>query len=179
MLIRRFKRVHDVANHIFDRIAIVATSREMHGKFSILFIVLGMLRISHQLFDNEINLECEGKRIYENVTLTAYYPDFDDEDHESGYHDKEGNALKTLQDFVDDRNQYVTVAMDPNLNIPYGSAICIPELNKHFGHRIRFRVCDSSSDLLGTGYGRADICVRSEVDSYDINVNRRATLFFE
>lgn len=69
--------------------------------------------------------------------------------------------------------------MDPDLEIPYKTSVCIPELNRHFGHRIRIQVRDSSSDLQGTGYTRADICVRSEIDSYDIHVNRQVTLIFE
>lgn len=69
--------------------------------------------------------------------------------------------------------------MDENLGIPYGSPVCIPELNEHFGHRIRLQVRDSSSDLYRKGYKRADICVRSEMDSYDVTVNRKITLVFE
>lgn len=57
--------------------------------------------------------------------------------------------------------------------------MCIPDLNQHFGHRIRIQVRDTSSDLTGTGYSRADICVRSESDSYDINLNKRVRLVFD
>ncbi|KRT78150.1 hypothetical protein AMK59_8101, partial [Oryctes borbonicus] len=128
-------------------------------------------------FDNEINLECRGKS-YKNVTLTAYFPSYD-EDYEDGLLDMKGVPLRTLQDFLDDRNQYVTLAMDKKLRIPYGSPICIPELNQHFGHRIRIQVRDTSSELTGTGYSRADICVRSETDSYDKNFNKHVTLVFE
>lgn len=80
---------------------------------------------------------------------------------------------------MDDRNQYVTISMDPDLGIPYGTSVCIPELNVHFGHRIRAQIRDSSSDLKGTGFTRAEICVRSESDSYDTTVNRYVTLVFE
>lgn len=80
---------------------------------------------------------------------------------------------------MDDRSEFVTVSMDQNLQIPYGTPVCIPELNLHFGHRIRFEVRDSSSDLDGTGFTRADICVRSEVDSYDRAVNKEVTLVFD
>lgn len=69
--------------------------------------------------------------------------------------------------------------MDKMLNIPYGTSVCIPELNQHFGHRIRIQVRDTSTDLMGTGYSRADICVRSETDSYDINLNKLVKLVFE
>lgn len=69
--------------------------------------------------------------------------------------------------------------MDDALGIPYGTRVCIPQLNNHFGHNLRIQVRDSSYDLYGKGYTRADICVRSEMDSYDITVNRRVTLVFE
>lgn len=67
--------------------------------------------------------------------------------------------------------------MDESLKIPYGTKACIPELNQHFGHRVVFEVRDTSSDLNGSKYKRADICVRTEIDSYDISVNRMATLY--
>lgn len=79
---------------------------------------------------------------------------------------------------MDDRADYVTLSMDSNLGIPYGAKVCIPELNEHFGHRIRLEVRDSSYDLLGQGYARADICVRTEIDSYDSTVNREVTVIF-
>lgn len=69
--------------------------------------------------------------------------------------------------------------MDEQLNIPYGTPVCIPELNLHFGHKIQTQVRDSSCEVCGMGFKRADICVRSEVDSYDITVNRFVTLVFE
>lgn len=69
--------------------------------------------------------------------------------------------------------------MDDQLNIPYGTPVCIPELNEHYGHRLRFEVRDSSSNLNGEGFNRADVCVRSEIDSYDLNVNKKVTLVFE
>ncbi|KAI4461557.1 lipase [Holotrichia oblita] len=125
----------------------------------------------------EINLDCRG-RTYKNVTLTAYFPSYD-EDFEGGLRDMKGELLKTLQDFLDDRNQYVTLAMDEKLEIPYGTTVCIPQLNQHFGHRIRIQVRDTSTDLTGTGYSRADICVRSETDSYDKNLNEVVTLVFD
>lgn len=79
---------------------------------------------------------------------------------------------------MDDRSNYVTLGMDEQLGIPYGTKVCIPELNEHFGHRIRLEVRDTSFDLYGLGYTRADICVRTEIDSYDITVNRLVTLVF-
>lgn len=83
-----------------------------------------------------------------------------------------------FQEYIDNRAEFVTLAMDENLKIPYGTRVCIPELNKHFGHRIILEVRDSSFDLKGSSYSRADICVRTEIDSYDEVVNRFVTLVF-
>ncbi|XP_057659004.1 uncharacterized protein LOC130895618 [Diorhabda carinulata] len=127
------------------------------------------------IFENEITLKCKGKS-FKNVTLTAYYPDYTNSDQENGYQDMKGKKLRTLQDYIDNRADFVTLAMDKKLSIPYGTRVCIPELNEHFGHRILLEVRDTSYELTGTGYNRADICVRSEIDSYDINVNRFVTL---
>lgn len=66
---------------------------------------------------------------------------------------------------------YVTVSMDEDLRIPYGTRICIPELNAHYNRRINLQIRDSASNVKGHGYRRVDICVRSEADSYDQIVN--------
>lgn len=69
--------------------------------------------------------------------------------------------------------------MDKNLKIPYGTNVCIPELNDHYKKHITFQIRDSGDNVDGFGYGRIDICVRSEVDSYDRSVNmNNVTLVF-
>lgn len=57
--------------------------------------------------------------------------------------------------------------MDPLLFIPYETNVCIPELNQHYKRYINFQVRDTGSNMIGQGYQRVDICVRSEADSYD------------
>lgn len=47
----------------------------------------------------EKNLQCKGKK-YENVSLTAYFPDYDDEELENAIYDKRGKKLKTLQVYL-------------------------------------------------------------------------------
>lgn len=47
----------------------------------------------------EKDLECKGKT-YENVSLTAYFPDYDGEELEDSIYDKRGKKLKTLQVFL-------------------------------------------------------------------------------
>lgn len=79
---------------------------------------------------------------------------------------------------MDDRVDFITLAMDKDLHLPYGTPVCIPELNKHFGRKLKIQVRDKGSDLTGKQYSRADICVRTETDSYDNAVNRIVTLVF-
>ncbi|XP_014228480.1 uncharacterized protein LOC106653521 isoform X2 [Trichogramma pretiosum] len=121
------------------------------------------------------DLSCVG-RPHANVTLTAYYPDFMSED-ESDYLDSRGKKLRTLQEFLDGRASFVTVAMDEVFRLKYGSVVCIPELNEHFGKMIPLQVRDHGPNLIGKGFSRLDICVRSEADSYDTAVNRMVTLY--
>ena len=79
---------------------------------------------------------------------------------------------------MDNRAEFVTVAMDKSLNIPYGKSVCIPEINAHFRRYIKFEVRDTNEDITD-GYRRLDICVRSEADFYDNIVNlENATLIF-
>lgn len=69
--------------------------------------------------------------------------------------------------------------MDEDLKIPYGTLICIPQLNDHYRRRIVLQVRDTASNVKRQGYRRVDICVRSEADSYDHIVNlKSATVVF-
>ncbi|XP_058794263.1 uncharacterized protein LOC131665978 [Phymastichus coffea] len=126
-------------------------------------------------YTHEQNLSCSG-RAHFNVTLTAYYPDFTSEN-ESDYLDSRGKKLRALQDFIDGRAEYVTVAMDHIEKLPYGSTICVPELNEHFRRMIPLQVRDHGLNLRSKGFSRLDICVRTEADSYDNAVNRVVTLY--
>lgn len=73
------------------------------------------------------------------MTLTAYYPVFDS-DNESDYLDVKMKKLRTLQDFLDGRTEFVTVSMDLDSGIPYGTKLCIPELNAKFLRQIPLQV---------------------------------------
>ncbi|KAL1506018.1 hypothetical protein ABEB36_005455 [Hypothenemus hampei] len=164
---------------MLTRFVVIERNPQLRKKMRLTpFLLLYLLQSNCKaLFDDELDLTCKGKT-FRNVTLTAYFPDYTDSDHEFGYQDKRGRKLRTLQDYLDDRAEFVTLSMDDHLGIPYGTQVCIPELNKHFGHKILLEVRDSSYDLLGRGYSRADICVRTEIDSYDLNVNKFVTLVF-
>ncbi|KAJ8682811.1 hypothetical protein QAD02_018603 [Eretmocerus hayati] len=143
---------------------------------SIVFaFLLAVLAQPQGIISIRSDLACFG-RAHHNVTLTAYYPDFSS-DNESDFSDSMGKKLRTLQDFLDGRGEYVTVAMDDMPNLPYGSIICVPELNEHFGRAIPLQVRDYGVNVARMGYSRLDVCVRSEADSYDNAVNRLVTVY--
>lgn len=80
---------------------------------------------------------------------------------------------------MDGRAEFVTAAMDHHLNLPYGTSVCIPELNRHYRRRIFVEVRDTDIEFDGLGISRIDICVRSEADSYDLSVNQQVKLIIE
>ncbi|KAF5306992.1 hypothetical protein FQR65_LT07215 [Abscondita terminalis] len=139
----------------------------------IFFIIL---RYGSTFENEEINSQCVGKQ-FRNVALAAYFPS-DEDDDDKIYSDIKGKKLRSLQEYLDNRSDYISLAMDESLGIPYGTKVCIPEMNKHFGYYLNFEVRDNGTDLLGMGYQRADVFVRSEMDSYDAVVNKKVTLVF-
>ncbi|XP_015178133.1 PREDICTED: uncharacterized protein LOC107067283 isoform X1 [Polistes dominula] len=142
----------------------------------ILSTIVFSLTIGDDANLNRTDLKCSG-RVYYNVTLTAYYPEYLS-DNEIDYLDIRGKKLKTLQDYIDGRETYVTASMDLlGTNLKYGSHLCIPELNEHFGRRIPLQARDYDSNMSGKKFSRIDICVRTDVDSYDQAVNRLVTLY--
>jgi len=98
---------------------------------------------------------------------------------EGGYKDRYGAPLQTLQDFLEGKASYVSVAMDRQLNIPRGRIVRIPEIEKHFQKPIIFKVVDTGGAFSGKGYSRIDICVRSYAYSIEKVVNQNVTLVFE
>jgi len=104
---------------------------------------------------------------------TGYYPASNRL--EGGHYDRRGKKLKTLQDFIDGRTSSVSVAMDPKL-LPYGAAVCIPELNAKYGKSIPFRVVDTGGAFKGKGTSRIDICTRTRSDAHSKAINRRFEL---
>ncbi|XP_035730209.1 uncharacterized protein LOC118445208 [Vespa mandarinia] len=151
---------------------------EMFQVLSILSTFL-ILMIGGSPSDADLNgtdFKCTG-RSYHNVTLTAYYPDYTSDD-EIDYLDIRGKKLKTLQDYIDGRETYVSASMDLiGTGLKYGSNLCIPELNEHFGRRIPLQARDYDSNIKERKFTRVDICVRTDVDSYDKAVNRLVTLY--
>ncbi|GAB6029983.1 hypothetical protein CHUAL_005675 [Chamberlinius hualienensis] len=119
-------------------------------------------------------VSCNGKKF--TAKSTAYYPSNDG--NEGGYVDCKGKSLQTLQSFLAGKASYVSVAMDKNLKIKYGTKLCIPELNKKYGKNIEFRVVDTGPSFTAKGYSRIDICVSNKQNSFDTNVNGKLTLIF-
>ncbi|XP_063423211.1 uncharacterized protein LOC134707419 [Mytilus trossulus] len=120
-------------------------------------------------------IDCTGQHRY-SATGTGYYPA--DDPIEGGFLDRQGHPLHTLQDFLDGKASWVSVAMDRYLHLSYGTHVCIPQLNHKYHRVIPFRVVDTGSAFSHKGYGRIDICTRSQHDSYDNTINGHLTLVF-
>ncbi|KAK7109691.1 hypothetical protein V1264_013686 [Littorina saxatilis] len=102
---------------------------------------------------------------------TAYYPD--NSALEGGFVDMRDHKLHTLQDFLAGRAPYVSVAMDNHAGIAYGTAICIPQINRKYN-----KVVDTGGAFTGKGHSRIDICVQDLQHSYDSTINGGLTLVF-
>lgn len=104
---------------------------------------------------------------------TSYYPH--NSAMEGGYFDRKGRRLHTLQDYLEGRAPYVSVAMDTNA-FKYGQKLRIPELEQKYGRSIDFRVVDTGGAFRGRGTSRIDICTRNYGTSVDPSVNRNLTI---
>ena len=116
------------------------------------------------------------ERSYQAVA-TGYFPK--NVGIEGGPHDRHGKPLHTLQSFLAGKAPYVSVAMDRQLDIPYGTRLHIPELEDRYGRPIEFRVVDTGGAFTGKGYSRIDICTASQRHSQDGAVNAPLTLVFD
>ena len=97
---------------------------------------------------------------------------------EGGFKDKRGINLNTLQDFLANKANYVSVAMDAKLALPYGKVVKIPEIEADRGRTIEFRVVDSGGAFKGKGFTRIDICTANKHESRDPTINGVLTLIF-
>ncbi len=99
---------------------------------------------------------------------------------EGGYVDAQGRPLGTLQDYLDGRADYVSIALDRRLYergaVRYGDRFRIPELERRYGRPIEFRAVDTGGAFTGRGFSRVDVCTRSAHDGLDDGVNGRLTL---
>lgn len=115
----------------------------------------------------------DGKPSY-RAKATGYYPA--DDPIEGGFKDMRGKPLYTLQDYLEGKAPYVSVAMDNKNSFPYGTKLRIPELEKKYGRKIEFRVVDTGGAFYGKGKSRIDICTRNRSASLDPSVNGTLTL---
>lgn len=79
------------------------------------------------------------------------------------------------QDYIDGRAEYVTVGMDSLPEIVYGTRLCSPELNEHYGMQIPLQVINQLSKyflLRPPRYGTNSSCV-SPVDAPRLPSMRR------
>ncbi|MCX6713395.1 MAG: hypothetical protein NTY66_04280 [Candidatus Vogelbacteria bacterium] len=104
---------------------------------------------------------------------TGYYPD--NSAMEGGFFDMRGAKLQTLQDFLDGKASFVSVAMDKGA-FPYGTELCIPELEKKYGRQIIFKVVDTGGAFTGKGTAKIDVCTRNQRYSLEMPPNGRLTL---
>jgi len=103
---------------------------------------------------------------------------------EGGPKDRIGNELITLQDYLAGKGSYVSVAMDTK-TFPYGTELCIPEMEQKYGKQIVFRVVDTGSAFNGSdpdrwggpkGTSRIDICTANQSAANDSTINGSLTL---
>lgn len=107
---------------------------------------------------------------------TAYYPH--DSLLEGGFKDKIGKPLRTLEDYLAGKADYVSVAMDNKAGFKYGQQLRIPELEQKYGKKIPFKIVDTGGAFFGKGTGRIDICVANEKASRNSVINGNLTLLF-
>lgn len=118
------------------------------------------------------------------ATGTGYYPS--NSKMEGGFNDRKGNKLATLQDFLEGKSKYVSVAMDKNQKIPYGKNLSIKELDAKYADQLKamgkehidFRVTDTGGAFTNKGTGRIDIATRDRKASLDPTINGPLTLNF-
>lgn len=99
---------------------------------------------------------------------TGYYPA--NNSMEGGFLDRKGAKLRTLQQFLAGRAEYVSVAMDTKA-FPYGQRLRIKELEAKYGRKIVFRVVDTGGAFRGKGRSRIDVCVANRSASLDSTIN--------
>lgn len=69
---------------------------------------------------------------------------------------------------------YVSCAMDLDA-FPYGTVLCIPEIEEYYTREIQFRCVDTGGAFNKPGMrwlGGIDICVRTERDSFHPLLNQ-------
>jgi len=114
-----------------------------------LFVIWGLLPKVNQ---PEFNKPTGGVVASGKAFATGYCPE--NSKLEGGLFDVKGKRLVTLQQYLEGKSTYVSVAMDSALfkQYPYGSVVHIPELDAKFnsGKPIEFRFVDTGGSFTGT-----------------------------
>lgn len=92
---------------------------------------------------------------------------------QGGYTDRLGKKLQTLEDYLDGRAEYVSVAMDLRA-FPYGQKLRIPYLEetRNGGKHIDFRVVDTGGAFRDKRLTRMDICTESAEAARRVTIPR-------
>jgi hypothetical protein len=112
------------------------------------------------------------------ASSTGYFPN--NSKLEGGFHDKMGNKLFTLQDYLAGKAPYVSIALDKNLykqgSVKYGDKFRIPELEAKYNRVIDFRAVDTGGAFTGKKFSRVDICAANKTEAWDKSLNGSLTL---
>lgn len=133
--------------------------------------------VAHPI-SNPCGMNANGRRkTRDSLTTrsTGYFPD--NSAMEGGFIDRRGHRLYTLQQYLNGNAPYVALAMDPNA-AAYGTEVRLPKLNAKYGRNIMFKVVDSGGAFRGRGTSRVDICVGSNHEALQPEINTTQTLIF-
>lgn len=135
--------------------------------------------ISLQDVGNPAAVQGEEKDVVVGTPLTTgYYPA--DDPVQGGFVDMQDKPLCTLQDHVEGKVPYVSLAFDIELYrtgvITYGDVFSIPELDTKYGKHLTFKSVDTGSAFTGKKFTRIDICCKTRDDTYEPWVNQIVTL---
>jgi hypothetical protein len=75
--------------------------------------------------------------------------------------DHHDQAVCTLERYLAETCPYVSVAIDPRLDVPNGTPLLIPEISDLVGRPVRFRIVDTGSRKRFKGTGHIDIATDS------------------
>ena len=75
--------------------------------------------------------------------------------------DHHDQTVCTLERYLADVCPYVSVAIDPRLNVPNGTPLLIPEISSMAGKTVHFRIVDTGSKKRFKGTGHIDVATDS------------------
>jgi len=79
--------------------------------------------------------------------------------------DHHDQAVCTLERYLAGTCPYVSVAVDPRLNVPNGTPLLIPEISRLAGRTVHFRIVDTGSKKRFKGMSHVDVATDSNQHS--------------